>query len=91
MRYGTLPVVRETGGLKDTVTPYNEYTGEGTGFSFRNYNAHELLFTVKRAARLYRENKPAWDRLVTQAMDADFSWESSAKKYKEIYEELAEK
>lgn len=88
MRYGTLPIVRETGGLKDTVTPYNQYTGEGNGFSFTNYNAHELLFTVQRAVKLYFENKEAWDRLVQNAFNSDFSWKLSARKYKALYREL---
>lgn len=90
MRYGTLPVVRETGGLKDSVTPYNEFTGEGNGFSFANYNAHELLFTLQRAIRLYHEDRPAWDQLVQNAFAADFSWKNSAKKYLELYRGLME-
>ncbi|CAA7602781.1 starch synthase (glycosyl-transferring) [Acididesulfobacillus acetoxydans] len=88
MRYGTLPVVRETGGLKDTVKPYNEFTGDGDGFSFGNYNAHEFLFTVERAVRLYYENKPAWNRLKKQAFRRDFSWDKSAKAYVELYRSL---
>lgn len=90
MRYGTLPVVRETGGLKDSVTPYNEFTGEGNGFSFANYNAHELLFTLQRAIKLYHEDRPAWDELVQNAFAADFSWKNSAKKYMELYRGLIE-
>ena len=88
MRYGTLPVVRETGGLKDSVIPYNRYTGEGTGFSFANYNAHEMLFTIKDAARIYREEPDTWQALMDNAMKEDFSWDRSAEKYKEIYEKL---
>lgn len=88
MRYGALPLVRETGGLKDSVVPYNQYTGEGTGFSFANYNAHELLFTIKHALDLYRDNRPAWDRLVLNAMAQDFSWAASAEKYMALYREL---
>ena len=88
MRYGTLPIVRETGGLKDTVAPYNEYTGEGTGFSFANYNAHELLFTIQEAVGLYYDNKEAWNRLVQNAFAADYSWKMSARQYKAIYKEL---
>ncbi len=84
MRYGTLPIVRETGGLKDSVTPYNEYTGEGNGFSFTNYNAHELLYTIQRAVRLYREDREAWNGLVHNAFAADFSWKNSAKQYVDI-------
>ena len=87
-RYGTLPVVREVGGLKDTVIPYNEYTGEGDGFSFANYNAHEMLFTVKRATALYKDNRKVWDSLVTHAMKQDFSWKASAKQYDRMYREL---
>ncbi|MBQ9827889.1 MAG: starch synthase, partial [Lachnospiraceae bacterium] len=88
MRYGTLPVVRETGGLKDSVIPYNQYTNEGTGFSFANYNAHEMLFTVKNAARVYRDEPEVWSRLMDNAMRADFSWERSAESYKKIYQGL---
>lgn len=73
MRYGTLPVVRETGGLKDTVIPYNEYTGEGNGFSFLNINAHELLYTVQRAAALWRSEPVTWQTIVDQAMSGDYS------------------
>ncbi len=87
LRYGTLPIVRETGGLKDTVTPYNEYTGEGNGFSFANYNAHDMLYTVKRALRLY-EDKNKWERIVSSAMDGDYSWKKSAEIYKGLYEKL---
>ncbi|MBQ4427075.1 MAG: glycogen synthase GlgA [Oscillospiraceae bacterium] len=85
MRYGTLPVVRETGGLKDSVIPYNQYTGEGTGFSFANYNAHEMLYTVQHAADLFRSDKDVWKKLQTQAMEADFSWAKAAKQYVDIY------
>jgi len=88
LRYGTLPVVRETGGLKDSVQPYNKYTGEGTGFSFANYNAHELLYTVQAAVALYRDNRPAWDKLVKNAMAQDFTWSASAEKYMEMYKQL---
>ncbi len=88
MRYGTIPVVRETGGLADSVIPYNQYTGAGNGFSFRNFNAHELLFTVQAACRLYREDPEAWDRLRRQAMEADFSWDVSARSYRDLYRSL---
>ena len=91
MRYGTLPVVRETGGLKDSVKPYNRYTGEGTGFSFANYNAHELLFTLKTAAQLYREEPEAFAGLRRNAMEADFSWAASAEQYKALYHNLLAK
>ena len=85
MRYGTLPIVRETGGLKDTVIPYNEFTGEGTGFSFSNFNGDEMGDAVFRAARLFWDNRDAWNQLVTQAMSQDFSWTRSAGKYLDLY------
>ena len=89
MRYGSLPVVRETGGLKDTVQPYNQETDQGNGFSFANYNAHELLFTVQRAVGLYETEKDgAWKRMVGRAMREDFSWGQSAQRYKELYENV---
>ena len=85
MRYGTLPIVRETGGLKETVQPYNEFTGEGTGFSFTNFNGDEMGDAVFRAARLFWDNREAWNQLVTQAMSQDFSWTRSADKYLDLY------
>lgn len=85
MRYGTLPIVRETGGLKDTVIPYNEFTGEGTGFSFSNFNGDEMGDAVFRAARLFWDNRDAWNQLVVQAMSQDFSWTRSADKYLDLY------
>lgn len=85
MRYGTLPIVREIGGLKDTVQPYNEFTGEGTGFSFSNFNGDEMGDAVFRAARLFWDNRDAWNQLVTQAMSQDFSWTRSADKYLDLY------
>lgn len=85
MRYGTLPIVRETGGLKDTVVPYNEFTGEGTGFSFSNFNGDEMGDAVFRAARLFWDNRDVWNQLVTQAMSQDFSWTRSADKYLDLY------
>lgn len=85
MRYGTLPIVRETGGLKDTVQPYNEFTGEGTGFSFTNFNGDEMGDAVFRAARLFWDNRDAWNQLVTQAMSQDFSWTRSADMYLDLY------
>lgn len=85
MRYGTLPIVRETGGLKDTVIPYNEFTGEGTGFSFSNFNGDEMGDAVFRAARLFWDNRDAWNQLVTQTMSQDFSWTRSADKYLDLY------
>ena len=88
MHYGTLPIVREVGGLKDSVKPYNQYTGEGTGFSFANYNAHEMLYTIKDAITLYYDNKEAWKKLQEQAMSEDFSWNNAAERYIEMYERL---
>lgn len=85
LRYGTLPIVRETGGLKDTVEPYNEFEGTGTGFSFTNYNAHEMLATVRNAERVFYDNKREWNKMVDRAMAADFSWNHSAKQYEEMY------
>lgn len=89
MRYGCLPIVRETGGLQDTVEPYNQYTGTGNGFSFANYNAHELLDAINRALALY-ENKEEWNKVVTNAMNSDYSWQSSAKQYQEVYKKMIE-
>ncbi|WP_432404382.1 glycogen synthase GlgA [Wukongibacter sp. M2B1] len=87
LRYGTLPIVRETGGLKDTVIPYNEYTGKGNGFSFTNYNAHDMLYTIKRALGFY-EDKNTWKKIVSNAMNGDYSWRRSAEAYKGLYEKL---
>ena len=88
LRYGTVPIVRETGGLKDTVEPYNEYESTGTGFSFTNYNAHEMLGTIYYAEKIYYEKKREWNKIVDRAMAADFSWNASAKKYQEMYDWL---
>ena len=85
MRYGTLPIVRETGGLRDTVTPYNQYTGEGTGFSFAHFNGEEMGDTVFRAARLFWDEPSEWKKLVSQAMSCDFSWTVSAARYLDLY------
>ena len=90
MRYGTIPVVRRTGGLADSVTPYDPETGVGTGFGFDNYNAHELLFTVQSACRLYTESHVAWENLQRQAMARDFSWDASAREYRKLYRSLFE-
>lgn len=88
MRYGTLPVVRETGGLRDTVAPYNQFTGEGTGFTFANFNGDEMGDAVFRGARLYWDDLAAWDQLVQNAMAADFSWVRSADEYMNLYHNL---
>lgn len=90
LRYGTVPIVRETGGLKDTVLPFNEYTNEGTGFSFANYSEHELIDTVKYAMKIYYNQKPSWKKIVEQGMAQDFSWEQSVRDYEELYNELTE-
>lgn len=88
LRYGTLPIVRETGGLKDTVQPFNEYEETGTGFSFKNYNAHEMMATVRYAERIYYDKKILWNRIVDRAMQQDFSWNNSAKQYELLYDQL---
>ncbi len=88
LRYGTLPIVRETGGLKDTVEAYNEYESTGTGFSFVNYNAHEMLATVRYAEKIFYDKKREWNKMVDRAMAADFSWQVSALKYQEMYDWL---
>lgn len=88
LRYGTIPIVRETGGLKDTVEPYNEYESTGTGFSFTNYNAHEMLNAVRYAHSIYTNKKREWNKMVDRAMAADFSWHVSALKYQEMYDWL---
>ena len=85
LRYGTVPIVRETGGLKDTVVPYNEYEGTGTGFSFANYNAHEMLSIVRYAKYIYYNKKREWNKLVDRGMATDYSWKASAKKYEDLY------
>ena len=88
LRYGTVPIVRETGGLKDTVEPYNEYESTGTGFSFTNYNAHEMMAAVRYAERIYYNKKREWNKIIDRGMAADFSWSVSAKKYQEMYDWL---
>ena len=88
LRYGTLPIVRETGGLKDTVIPYNEVTNEGTGFSFANYNAHEMMKTIEYAKEIFYRYRYRWDEMVERAMKSDFSWDASARKYEQLYEDL---
>ncbi len=86
LRYGTIPIVRETGGLRDTVEPYNEYEKTGTGFSFTNYNAHEMMQTIRYAEHIYYDSKRDWNKIVDRAMQKDFSWTQSALQYEEIYE-----
>lgn len=88
LRYGTVPIVRETGGLKDTVIPYNEYESSGTGFSFSNYNAHEMLSMVRYAKHVFYNKKREWNKLVDRGMATDFSWKTSAKEYEQLYARL---
>jgi starch synthase len=88
LKYGTVPIVRATGGLADTVEPYNEYENSGTGFSFNNYNAHEMLSIINYAKYIYYENPKEWEKLVIRAMEKDFSWKNSAKEYEELYRNL---
>lgn len=90
MRYGSLPIVRETGGLRDTVIPYNEFNDHGYGFSFSNYNAHDLLYTIERAVWFYRYQPKTWEKLVARAMSQNFGWENSAKAYNRVYKEVCE-
>ena len=91
LRYGTVPIVRETGGLKDTVIPYNEYTKEGTGFSFANYNAHEMLATIRYALSVFYQHKNDWDILIKHGMSQDFSWNASVAEYEKLYDSLMTK
>ena len=88
LKYGTLPIVRETGGLKDTIAPYNEYTGEGNGFSFTNYNAEDMLNVIYYAMDIYYNRKQEWRKIVRNAMKCDYSWNVSADKYIALYEEV---
>ena len=88
LRYGTLPIVRETGGLKDTVVPYNEFDKTGTGFSFANYNAHEMMDIIRYAEHIYYNKKRDWNKIVEHAMQQDFSWDNSAKQYEQLYDDL---
>ena len=91
LRYGTIPIVRETGGLRDTVLSYNEYNDAGNGFSFFNYNAHDMLFTISRAVNYYRHNKPLWEKLMKRGMEGDYSWTHSAQVYVALYESILPK
>ncbi len=90
LRYGTVPIVRETGGLKDTVEPYNEYESKGTGFSFANYNAHEMLKTIRYAEHIYYDRKREWNKIIDRGMAADYSWHTSAAKYQDMYDWMIE-
>ena len=88
MRYGTLPITRETGGLRDTVLSYNEYTGEGNGFTFLNYNAHDMLHVIERAMGIYQDQREVWEKLATRGMRQNFGWDRSAQKYLALYRAL---
>ena len=88
LRYGTVPIVRETGGLKDTVQPYNEYESTGTGFSFANYNAHEMMNTINYAKYVFLNKKREWNKIIDRGMSSDYSWTNSAKKYQNLYDNL---
>ena len=88
MRYGSVPIVRETGGLKDTVVPYNCFDGSGTGFSFANYNGDEMLGIINYAKKVYYEDRKAWDEIVKHGMTADYSWNTSARKYEQLYDRV---
>ena len=88
LRYGTIPIVRETGGLVDTVEPYNKFEGTGTGFRFANYNAHEMMGIVRYAEQVFYDDKEAWNGIVKRAMAKDFSWKSSAEKYQWLYDDM---
>jgi len=88
LRYGTVPIVRETGGLKDTVIPYNEYEGTGTGFSFTNYNADEMLKIINYSKEIYYDHREDWNKMVVRGMKEDFSWDKSAVKYMQLYDKV---
>ena len=90
LRYGTLPIVRETGGLRDTVLAYNEFTGDGNGFSFFNYNAHDMLYVIERATELYKNKRDIFNGLAIRAMKGEYGWDQSAKKYLALYESILE-
>jgi starch synthase len=87
MKYGAIPIVRETGGLNDTVHAFTENSGEGNGFSFQSFNAHDMLYTINRAIHFYH-HKPVWQKIVQEAMTKDYSWAQSAFKYNQLYAEL---
>ena len=88
LRYGTLPVVRETGGLRDTVLSYNEQNGAGNGFSFFNYNAHDMLYTLRRAVYFFHNQPDTWRLLQHRAMTGDYSWAHSAEMYLSLYKDM---
>ena len=88
LNYGSIPLVRETGGLVDTITPYNEFNSTGNGFSFTNFNAHDMMHVLRYAIHLYQHNKEAWDKIVEGAMTSDFSWKKSAQAYRKLYKKI---
>lgn len=88
LRYGTVPIVRETGGLRDTVEPYNEFSQSGTGFSFANYNAEDMLNVIYYAEKIYYDHPQDWKNIILRGMDKDYSWSNSAKQYEALYGEL---
>lgn len=88
LKYGTIPIVRETGGLVDTIEPFNEYEKKGNGFSFANFNAHDMMHTIRYALHIYETDKLVWHKIITNAMNSDFSWEKSAKAYKDVYKDV---
>ena len=88
LKYGSLPIVRETGGLKDTVEPYNEFEGTGTGFSFANYDSRELLNTINYSKHVFFDDRDAWNVMVKRAMEQDYSWDKSARLYEQLYNEI---
>lgn len=90
MRYGTIPIVRETGGLRDTVLSYNEFSGEGNGFTFFNYNAHDMLHVIERSIGYYNNRRDIWNTLQQRGMNGDYSWAHSAKEYMKLYKSLFE-
>jgi len=88
MRYGTVPIVRETGGLKDTVEPYNEIWQTGNGFGFRNYDAREMLHIIRYALKIYQEQPKSWRAMMKRCMNRDSSWQSVTKKYEMLYDKI---
>ena len=88
MRYGSVPIVRETGGLRDTVLSYNDFNDEGNGFTFFNYNAHDMLHTIERAVDYYKNHPDIWNKLQYRGMKGDYSWNHSAKEYMKLYQSL---
>jgi len=88
LKYGSIPLVRETGGLVDTISPYNEFNSTGNGFSFTNFNAHDMMHVLRYALHIYQHNKDAWKQIVKEAMTTDFSWKNSAKQYRKLYKKI---